>query len=254
MNKLLNLCIGRGQPKKGVEFGPIVLNQFFKNVISSTNINCYKTAHYKALASYHISKNESKLFTIGGDHSIAISSVSAFKKVYKKGGVVWIDAHADINTPKTSPSGNLHGMPVSFLMGLSENHEFDFLKDQNKLQHNEIFYIGVRDIDPMEKKILDRLGIKYSKHYDKNELDNWVSENKFEDLHISFDVDALDPSLVCSTGTPVPDGLHTDDIKDIWTRLKNKTKSIDIVEYNPEIGDHKKSLVVMNDIINFFIK
>ncbi|KAI8835095.1 hypothetical protein BC829DRAFT_448283 [Chytridium lagenaria] len=107
--------------------------------------------------------------TIGGDHSIAIGTISGSAAVHKNLGVVWVDAHADINTPETTESGNLHGCPVAFLTGLAGKVEtFEWLKPC--LPKNRIVYIGLRDLDAPEKKILRDNNIKaFSMH----EVDRW---------------------------------------------------------------------------------
>jgi arginase len=111
--------------------------------------------------------------TLGGDHSIAIGTISGTAKAIRERlgreiAVIWVDAHADINTPETSDSGNIHGMPVSFLTGLAkEDREdvFGWLKEEHRLSTKKLVYIGLRDIDRGEKKILKEHGIKaFSMH------------------------------------------------------------------------------------------
>jgi arginase len=108
------------------------------------------------------------VLTLGGDHSIAIGTVSGTARAIRERlgrelAVIWVDAHADINTPETSESGNIHGMPVAFLTGLAtEDKEdtFGWLKEHHLLSTNKLVYIGLRDIDKGEKKILRDHGIK----------------------------------------------------------------------------------------------
>lgn len=113
------------------------------------------------------------VLTLGGDHSIAVGTISGTAKAIRERlgrelAVIWIDAHADINTPETSDSGNIHGMPVAFLTGLaSEKREdiFGWLKDEHKISTQKLVYIGLRDVDKGEKKILREHGIKaFSMH------------------------------------------------------------------------------------------
>jgi arginase len=132
-------------------------------------------------------------------------------RAYPDACVIWIDAHADINTPETTESGNIHGMPVSFLLGIAGDiPEFSWVKPV--LKPNRLVYIGLRDLDSGEKRILKQHGIKaFSMH----EVDKWgigkvvemaldaVNPNRDLPIHLSFDVDALDPSVAPSTGTPV---------------------------------------------------
>lgn len=156
------------------------------------------------------------VLALGGDHSIAIGTIAGTAKAVRErlGGremaVVWVDAHADINTPETSGSGNIHGMPVAFLTGLAkapkENPEvFGWIKDENRISVSKLVYIGLRDVDIPEKKILRENGIKaFSMHdVDRHGIGK-VMEMALEHIncgpgqegmpvHLSFDVDALDP-------------------------------------------------------------
>lgn len=122
---------------------------------------------------YNHAKSGKLVLTLGGDHSIAIGTVSGTarairERLGKEMAVIWVDAHADINTPETSDSGNIHGMPVSFLAGLAsdDNEEtFGWLKDHHKISTTKLVYIGLRDVDRGEKKILRDHGIKaFSMH------------------------------------------------------------------------------------------
>lgn len=122
---------------------------------------------------YDHAKEGRFVLTLGGDHSIAIGTIAGTSKAIRERlgreiAVIWVDAHADINTPETSESGNIHGMPVAFLTGLATdtNEEtFGWIKDEQKLSLKKLVYIGLRDIDRGEKKILRENGIKaFSMH------------------------------------------------------------------------------------------
>lgn len=112
------------------------------------------------------------MLTIGGDHSIAIGSISGTAKAARERlgreiAVIWVDAHADINTPETSGSGNIHGMPVAFLAGLAkgEGEVFGWLEEDMRISVKKLVYIGLRDVDSGEKRILREHGIKaFSMH------------------------------------------------------------------------------------------
>lgn len=113
------------------------------------------------------------VLTLGGDHSIAIGTISGTAKAVRERlgremAVIWVDAHADINTPETSDSGNIHGMPVAFLTGLAEEKRedvFGWLQADQKVSLKKLVYIGLRDVDRGEKKILREHGIKaFSMH------------------------------------------------------------------------------------------
>ena len=122
---------------------------------------------------YDHAKKGRLVLTLGGDHSIAIGTVAGTSRAIKERlgreiAVIWVDAHADINTPETSGSGNIHGMPVAFLTGLAKEEKadiFGWLGDETALSLKKLVYIGLRDIDRGEKKILREHGIKaFSMH------------------------------------------------------------------------------------------
>ncbi|KAI9203938.1 arginase [Polychytrium aggregatum] len=188
--------------------------------------------------------------TLGGDHSIAMGTVAGSASVHKGLGVIWVDAHADINTPETTSTGNLHGCPVAFLTGLAGQVQFfEWLKPCLPL--HRIVYIGLRDVDGPEKKILKENNIKaFSMH----EVDRYgigkVVEMALDYLgrespiHLSFDVDGLDPSVVPATGTPVRGGLSfreghyiCEAIHEIGTLV-----AVDLMEVNPALANDNLSL------------
>ncbi|KAK7467475.1 Arginase, catabolizes arginine to ornithine and urea [Stygiomarasmius scandens] len=194
----------------------------------------------------HAKKGELPV-TLGGDHSLAMGTISGTLAAHPDACVVWIDAHADINTAETTDSGNIHGMPVSFLMGLGESiPEFSWVKPA--LKPERIVYIGLRDVDAGEKRILKESGIRaFSMH----EVDKYgigkvvemaldhVNPNRDRPIHLSFDVDALDPSVAPSTGTPVRGGLTFREghyiCEAIWET--GCLVALDLMEVNPSLAD-----------------
>lgn len=165
---------------------------------------------------------------IGGDHFIAAGSVAAALEVY--GGdlaLIWIDAHADLNTPAGSPSGNLHGMPFAALLGLPsstnavEDKQWKELEaalvPRNKLQQNRSAWLGIRELDREEQETISNLEGRFAATmYDIDrygivecvqKFDHWLREAGAKKLWISFDVDVLDPQLAPGTGTAVRGGL-----------------------------------------------
>jgi arginase len=114
------------------------------------------------------------VLTLGGDHSIAIGTIAGTAKAIRERmgreiAVIWVDAHADINTPETSGSGNIHGMPVAFVTGLAKEERpecFGWLKEDNLLSIRKLVYIGLRDVDAAEKRILRENGIKAFSMFD----------------------------------------------------------------------------------------
>jgi len=187
--------------------------------------------------------------TLGGDHSLAMGTISGTLNTHPDACVIWVDAHADINTVETTESGNIHGMPVSFLMGIGQPiPEYSWIK--NKLKPQNIVYIGLRDIDAGEKKILRDMGIKaFSMHHvDKYGIGkivemalDHVNPGRDRPIHLSFDVDALDPSVAPSTGTPVRGGLTFREghyiCEELWQT--GLLVAVDIMEVNPSLEDAK---------------
>ncbi|CAE6502089.1 unnamed protein product [Rhizoctonia solani] len=200
----------------------------------------------------HARKGELPL-TLGGDHSLAMGTISGVLSAYPEACVVWVDAHADINTPSTSTSGNIHGMPLSFLLGIagevprveSGPQPFEWIKPI--LRPDRLVYIGLRDVDNGEKQILREHGIRaYSMH----EVDRYgigrvvelalayVNPDGNRPIHLSFDVDALDPSVAPSTGTPVRGGLTFREGHYICEAIAETglLVGLDIMEVNPSLG------------------
>ncbi|KAH6561136.1 hypothetical protein BASA50_000136 [Batrachochytrium salamandrivorans] len=188
--------------------------------------------------------------TIGGDHSLGMGTVSGSAAVHSNLGVIWVDAHADINTTESTESGNLHGCPVSFLMGIGAKlPAFSWLKPC--LATNRIVYIGLRDVDAGERKILKEHNIKaFSMHdVDKHGIGKVVEMalaylGSNTPIHLSFDVDALDPSVTPATGTPVRGGLTFREGHFICEAVFETgcLVSMDLMEVNPALGSDLASL------------
>jgi arginase len=206
---------------------------------------------------------------LGGDHSIAIGSVSAALERYKeKLALLWLDAHGDINTPTTSPSGNLHGMTLAALMQFSSSpndHSYpgwDTLLHQvgpqAKLRPEQIAWMGLRDLDPAEEELLGSFNgasfIASTQQIVTRGIDaitedfhQWMENRRYEYLWISFDIDLVDPVFAPGTGTPAQGGLSLEQVRLLTKELsKASTKKevayglagIDIVEVNP-LRDHE---------------
>jgi len=217
-------------------------------------------------------------FILAADHGSAGGTIAGIKSAFpnKRLGVVWIDAHADIHTPFTTPSGNMHGMPLATALNVDnlecKSNEvpeatlsyWNQLKQIGgiapKLQPEDLVFIGVRDTEEQEDAILNRLGIK---NYDVNEVrtkgvDAIVTdiELKLSDcdcIYISFDVDSMDPDLTShGTGTPVKNGLTPEEAKALLSRLagNDKTVCIEVVEVNPCLDEKENRMAeVTLDIV-----
>lgn len=183
---------------------------------------------------------------IGGDHSMSIATVAHSIQTYPRVKVIWFDAHPDINTYQSSTSKNYHGMPLAFLTGLDYEEKFNFL--EQKLPFVDLLYVGIRDIDSYESEIIKSKKIKYITCSELNQkpLETLHKIKQFiSDLpcHISFDVDSLDPGIIDSTGTPVPEGLQLGPCRVVLDGLhREHIVNMDITELNLKLGESEKSL------------
>uniref|UniRef100_A0A8B9K5D2 Arginase n=1 Tax=Astyanax mexicanus TaxID=7994 RepID=A0A8B9K5D2_ASTMX len=185
---------------------------------------------------------------LGGDHSLAIGSIHGHAASGSEVSVVWVDAHADINTPLTTTTGNIHGQPMSYLIHELHNKipvipNFSWIKPC--IAAKDIVYIGLRDVDPGEHYILKYLGIKT---FSMSEVDRLGIAKVMEQtcdhiftkqpIHLSYDIDALDPSVAPATGTPVVGGLTYREGVYITEHIcqTDLLSAVDIVEVNPKRG------------------
>jgi arginase len=190
------------------------------------------------------SKDDDFTLIIGGDHSISIGTIPALLSQRPDTGVIWVDAHADINTPKTSPSGNIHGMSVAFLLGLVDTSSMpSFAWFKPCLKPQDLVYIGLRDLDVGEKEVIRKLGIKVFTMY---EIDRFgigevmrqsMEHLKTPNIHLSYDIDALDPFFAPHTGTSVRGGLTFREGNYICEALAEtqRLRSMELVEINPNL-------------------
>lgn len=193
--------------------------------------------------------------TLGGDHSIAIGTVAGVQEAHPDAVLLWIDAHADLNTPESTDSGNLHGCPVSFLLGIAgaEEKSNPFSWVPKCIDNTRIGYIGLRDLDAFEKKYIRENNITaYTMHHvDKYGIAKVVSMalerlnpgNK-RPVHLSFDIDAIDPFFAPSTGTPVRGGLTLREACYLCETVAetNQLVAMDLVECNPHLGASEKDI------------
>jgi arginase len=184
---------------------------------------------------------------LGGDHSISIGTVSAIAAVSrrdgKKVGLLWVDAHGDINTPETSPSGNIHGMPVATLLGEGPPELTSIGGDGPKLDPRNIAMVAIRSLDEGEKVRLKRHGVQV---HTMSQVDRHGIEQVMKDalarvsdgtdrVHVSFDLDALDPEVAPGVGTPVKGGLDYREAHFLMEVLADSglMTSLEVVEANP---------------------
>jgi arginase len=194
---------------------------------------------------------------LGGDHSIAIGTVGG---VTQEGpcGVLWIDAHGDINTPETSPSGNIHGMPLATLLGIGAPQLVNLGRRGAKLRAKDVIIIGARDLDASEKKLLRETGVTVytMRAIDERGMATVMKEaiDKLSDLdhlHVSLDLDSLDPSEAPGVGTPVPGGLTYREAQLAMEMLSDtkRVMSVDVVEVNPILDERNETAVTAAELL-----
>lgn len=194
-----------------------------------------------------------RIITLGGDHTIALGTVAGVLQSEPNVGVIWFDAHGDVNTEVTSPSANAHGMPVAALLGICESGLNDIAKIRLKPQN--IFWVGARSLDEGEVATIERLGIMDNVYSTERvhemgmasvmeEIKRKMETQGIGVMHLSFDIDGMDPSIVWATGTRVENGLMQDDLEAFieGLRVLPEMKSMDFVEYNPLLDDEEKTI------------
>ncbi len=184
---------------------------------------------------------------IGGDHSIAMGTVSGvsgyFRKQEQNIGLIWFDAHGDMNIPSSSPSGNIHGMPLSHLLGIGDTDLASIGGFIGKVKPENVALIGIRDLDNRERKIIRDSGISA---FTMREIDERgmaaVAEEILEivnkdtaGFHLSFDVDGCDPSVMPGSGTLVPGGISYREAHLLleYCADSKRMTSMELVELNP---------------------
>ncbi|WP_029898384.1 arginase [Desulfohalovibrio reitneri] len=180
---------------------------------------------------------------LGGDHSTAIGSIAGLAKAKGRLGVIWIDAHADANTPETSPSGNVHGMPLAVSLGHGYPGLRDCLGFSPKLLPQDVVILGAKDVDPGELEFLRREGVKLYTTFDIENLGmarvvaeaiETVSRDT-DAVYVSFDADVMDPKVAPGTGIMTKGGLTYREISYIMRAIGRDVElaGFDVIEVNP---------------------
>jgi len=193
---------------------------------------------------------------LGGDHSLAAGSISGVAEFYRrrgqKIGVIWIDAHSDINTPQTSPSGNVHGMPLAALLGLGPEPLGNIFGYAPKIAAENTVLVGVRDIDAAERENIRRAGV--TEVYTMRDIDERGMRAVMEEAlrtagngtagyHVSLDMDWIDPEDAPGVGTPVRGGATYREAHLAMEILADHDRllSFEIVEVNPILDEHNRT-------------
>jgi arginase len=188
---------------------------------------------------------------LGGDHSISIGSLTGIAKAVSSFGVIWFDAHGDMNTDETTPSGNIHGMPLAASLGLGHKDLVGLGGFSPKVKPENVVLVGIRSIDPEEAELIRQSGIKA---YTMAEVDRLgigpimeeaiqIAGNGTDGIHLSLDLDALDPMFAPGVGTPVNGGFTYRESHLAMELLaaSGKLLSVDVVEVNPILDKENRT-------------
>lgn len=201
------------------DLGDLSIPTLAERIPNELNLNCLEevTAVNEELAQKITTILEEGRFPLvfGGDHSIAIGTLAGAAKYKNNIGVIWYDAHGDLNTGETSPSGNIHGMPLAVGLGIGHERLTNILGFSPKIKPDNIVIVGARDLDPGEKKLIKEMGIKvFTMHeIDRLGMTHVMEEaikhasNGTDGVHLSLDLDGLDPHDAPGVGTPVLGGI-----------------------------------------------
>jgi len=200
---------------------------------------------------------------LGGDHSMAIGSIAGIasycKKHRQKLGVIWVDAHSDMNTDETSPSGNIHGMPLAASLGIGHEKLVNFYGFAPKLKPENCALIGIRSVDELERVNIKKLNLPV---YTMTDIDKLgihriivkvlkQFREKVDHIHVSFDLDSVDPAIAPGVGTPIPGGLSYREAHLLMESIAECgcMSSLEITEVNPILDDKNKSASFATDLI-----
>jgi len=200
---------------------------------------------------------------LGGDHSMSIGSVAGIaqhcREQGKTLGIIWVDAHADMNTAETTPSGNIHGMPLAVAMGLGHPALTEIGGADAKVDPRNVALVGLRSIDPGERTLIKELGVAAYTMFDIDRLGMYeIASRVLEDmsrsvdhLHISFDVDSVDPKVASGVGTPVPGGLSYREIH-LFMEMVSQIEafgSLEVAEVNPILDIRNETAELAADVV-----
>ncbi|HVS75182.1 MAG TPA: arginase [Candidatus Acidoferrales bacterium] len=200
---------------------------------------------------------------LGGDHSIAVGSISGvsahFRKQEKHVGYMWLDAHGDMNTPESSPSGNVHGMPLASVMGYGAPELVELLGFKPKVEPQNVVLVGVRDLDTQEKRLVKKSGVHVftMRDIDERGMREVMSEAlKFAGddtggIAVSLDMDFVDPSDAPGVGTPVRGGVTYREAHLAMEMIADTEAmvSLEVVEINPVIDEHNMTALLGVELV-----
>ncbi len=221
---------------------------FIKNLPNVLQVNRHTHAAVLGTRRRH---PDDFLLIVGGDHSIAIGTLAGLADSCERLGLLWIDAHADFNTPETSPSGNIHGMSLAVACGYGVLDLRRIATCRPFLREEDAYLYGVRDIDEREGELLagSAVNVLTAEEFRAAGVARATVAaaealaTRCDHIHVSFDIDSLDASEVPGTGTPVPGGLTGNEAEELLWGLSQRDliHSIEFVEYNPTLDQDERT-------------
>ena len=200
---------------------------------------------------------------LGGDHSIAAGAVTGvaahFRKQKKQIGYIWLDAHGDMNTPESSPSGNVHGMPLAAVMGYGAPELVDLLGFKPKVEPQNIVLVGVRDLDTQERRLVKKSGVRVftMRDIDERGMRDVMSEalkyamDDTAGVAVSLDMDFVDPADAPGVGTPVRGGVTYREAHLAMEMIADSEAmvSLEVVEINPILDEHNRTALLGVELV-----
>lgn len=282
--RIIGIQLDLGQNQRGVNMGPSALRYAgLSNKLKRLGIDLHDSGNLFVPVRDSLSKSEQGNFLtsvaqvcqaayqagqqaveddviplfLGGDHSLAIGTIGGVTH-HEASGVIWVDAHGDANTPQSSPSGSIHGMPVATLLGDGYPELVNIGRPGAKLTSKDLILIGIRDLDDGERSWLKRSGIYVytMRDLDERGMSTVIREalERLEHcsrLHVSLDMDGLDPHVAPGVGTPSPGGLDYREAQLLMEIIADsgKLRSADIVEINPILDHENRTAKIAVELI-----
>lgn len=276
MNQIVIAPQWYGAYKKGPEVGALRLAELFEmgglseqTLISVPNVGSgedHCMPFFDAIdkvnsnicdAVFSALSSGNKVITIGGDHAISWGSISGVLKHNPEVGVIYLDAHGDCNISERSASHHIHGMHMAYLMGFGED-KYVGRYTKNLLPVENILYVGARSLDPYEVELIKEQGISRITcdviNSDMIQVLDTISDfmSRFKQIHVSLDIDVLDPSIAPGTGGPEVGGITEEALHEVLDFILTKSdqvKSLDLVEYNPLLDIEERTDRVVQKLV-----
>lgn len=276
MNQIVIAPQWYGAYKKGPEVGALRLAELFEmgglseqTLISVPNVGPgedYCMPFFDAIdkvnsnicdAVFSALSSGNKVITIGGDHAVSWGSISGVLKHNPEVGIIYLDAHGDCNISERSASHHIHGMHMTYLMGFGED-KYVGRYTENLLPVENILYVGARSLDPYEVELIKEQGISRITcdviNSDMIQVLDTINDfmSRFKQIHVSLDIDVLDPSIAPGTGVPEVGGITEEalhEVLDFILKKCDKVKSLDLVEYNPLLDMEERTDRVVQKLV-----